>query len=45
MEIVPIFEPYLYAFQYDNEKENEYDRLINYWSDDIQLRLFFESEI
>lgn len=45
MEIVPIFEPYLYAFQYENEDENEYDRLMNYWSDAIELEQFFTDNI
>ena len=33
MEIIEIYKPYLYSVQYDNEDENEFDRLFQQWSD------------
>jgi len=32
MKIVPIFDDKLYSFHYDNEDENELDRLLNDWN-------------
>lgn len=40
MKIVSIFEDKLYAFHYDGEEENEYDRLINLWYDPSYLYEF-----
>ncbi|MGV4380656.1 hypothetical protein ACQ1Q1_06730 [Ornithobacterium rhinotracheale] len=37
MEIIPIFVPYLYAIQYKDCKENEYDRLLELWNDTDRL--------
>ena len=45
MSPILIFEPYLYAFQYENEDENEFDRLITYWSDTSELEQFFADNI
>jgi hypothetical protein len=33
MKIVPIFADKLFAFHYENEEDNEYDRLMNLWND------------
>ena len=33
MDIIEIYKPYLYSVQYDNEDENEFDRLFQQWSD------------
>ena len=40
MEIVPIFAESLYAVQYENEAENEYDRLMDLWTDASYLYQF-----
>lgn len=40
MKIVHIFANKLFAFQYQNEKENEYDRLIELWTDANYLSEF-----
>lgn len=41
MEIVPIFEPHLYSIWFDNEKEDEYHRLVHYWMDSSAMMEFF----
>lgn len=33
MEVIEIYKPYLYSVQYDNEDENEFDRLFQQWND------------
>lgn len=33
MKIVPIFASKLFAFHYDNERHDEYERLLNLWND------------
>lgn len=40
MKIVDIFEPYLYSLHYDAQQENEYERLMNLWTDVSYLRNF-----
>lgn len=40
MKIVNIFAYRLFAFQYDAEEENEYDRLLNLWTDTGYVRGF-----
>ena len=40
MKIVPIFAEKLYAFQYAGEVANEYDRLMDLWSDNTYLRQY-----
>jgi len=42
MEIVSIFEPYLYSFKYSNEEFDELERLFDEWNDIEMLRKFFE---
>ena len=41
MKIVPIFEPYLYAFQYENEESDEFSRLLDDWTNFVFLEEFF----
>lgn len=45
MEVVPIFAPKLYAFHYQNESENEYDRLIENWTDVNYLHKFAKENL
>jgi len=40
MKIVPIFAKKLFAFHYDDEVFNEYERLMNLWTDIEYLRNF-----
>jgi hypothetical protein len=42
MKIIRIFEDKLFSFQYENEEENEYDRLIELWSDTLYLYEFLK---
>ena len=42
MEIVSIFEPYLYSFKYPDEEFNELERLFEEWNDIEMLFKFFE---
>ncbi len=42
MEILPIFEPWLYAFRYDDETQDEFERIFELWSDPVYLEDFFE---
>lgn len=42
MKIVTIFEQQLYAFQYTNSIENEYDRLMSCWISPVWLYNFCE---
>jgi hypothetical protein len=42
MEILPIFEPWLYAFRYENETQDEFERVFELWSDPMYLEDFFE---
>lgn len=39
-KIVPIFADTLFAFRYDGEDDNEYDRLMELWTDTNYLREF-----
>ncbi len=40
MKIVSIFADKLFAFHYENEADNEYDRLMELWTDVAYLRAF-----
>lgn len=40
MEIVPIFAEKLFAFQYEGVSDNEYDRLMELWTDITFLKAF-----
>ncbi len=40
MKIVPIFAEKLYSIHYDEEKDNEYDRLLDQWNDAEYLNKF-----
>lgn len=42
MEIVSIYPPYIYSIQYDDEEENEFDRLFRQWNDMVNVTQFFE---
>lgn len=42
MKIVSIFAERLFAFQYENEQDNEYDRLLTLWNDMEYLRNFLK---
>ncbi len=43
MKIIPIFEPYLFSIQYENEEFDELERLFENWTDIEILEEFFES--
>lgn len=43
MEIICIYEPYIYSVQYDNMDENEFDRLFNLWNDLAFVTSFLHS--
>ena len=43
MKIIRIFKNSLFSFQYNNEKENEYDRLMELWNDTLYLHNFFKA--
>lgn len=46
MNIVPIFADQLFAFHYDGEVDNEYDRLMEIWTDVAALKAYAdENEI
>ncbi len=40
MKIVTIFAPSLYAFHYEGNEDNEYDRLMDLWTDVSYLRSY-----
>lgn len=42
MQIVKIYPPYIYSVQYDDEEENEFDRLFQSWNDAGQVVEFLE---
>lgn len=42
MEIVAIYPPYIYSIKYDEEYENEFDRLFEEWNDLGKILLFLE---
>ncbi len=42
MEIVSIFADKLYAFHYDKERQDEYDRLMDLWTDAVYLVEFVD---
>jgi len=42
MKIITIFADRLFAFQYDDEEENELDRLLNLWHDTEYLYDFMK---
>lgn len=43
MEIISIYEGYIYSVRYEGEEENEFDRLLDSWNDVQYLMDFFES--
>jgi len=43
MDIIPIFEPHLYAFRYPTEIKDELERIFELWNDTEYLEYFFES--
>lgn len=43
MEIVAIFAPRLHAFRYEGEVDNEYDRLLDLWTDTEYVRSFLNA--
>ncbi|MBF4515582.1 DUF479 domain-containing protein [Flavobacterium sp. ANB] len=43
MKIVDIFAPALFSFHYDGEVDNEYDRLMDNWTDVNYLRKYAKS--
>jgi predicted DNA-binding WGR domain protein len=43
MKIVSIFEGRLFAFHYENEAKNEYDRLMDLWTNVSYLKSFAEN--
>jgi hypothetical protein len=46
MEIIEIYPSYLYAIQYENEAENEFDRLLDEWNDmEIVVNFMEENKI
>lgn len=42
MNVEAIYEPYIYSVKYDNQAENEYDRLFDAWNDMSYVVSFFE---
>ena len=42
MEIIAIYPQYIYSIQYDDQKENEYDRLFDLWNDVEYITQFLE---
>lgn len=45
MNIVPIFAGKLFAFHYEGEADNEYDRLLELWMDTEYVRAFLQENI
>lgn len=45
MKIARIFGNRLYAFQYEGEEDNEYDRLMDLWTDPVYLRDFLQGNL
>lgn len=43
MNIVPIFADQLFAFHYDGEVDNEYDRLMELWTDVAALKAYLNA--
>lgn len=43
MEIIALFEPYIYSIRYDGQEQNEFDRLMSEWNDISQLLTFLEN--
>ena len=42
MEIIAIFEPYIYSIKYEGKTENEFDRLLAEWNDVESVTNFLE---
>lgn len=42
MEIIAIFHPYIYSIKYDEQDENEFDRLFTEWNDVERITEFLE---
>lgn len=45
MKIIRIFENRLLAFHYDEEEENEYERLMGLWTDPLYVRNFLRERL
>ncbi|MGI9526721.1 MAG: hypothetical protein ACR2MS_06405 [Weeksellaceae bacterium] len=45
MKIVSIFAPYLYAIQYEEEKDDCYTSVINDWQDVEFIKVFYENHL
>ena len=45
MKIVRIFGNRLFAFQYEGEEDNEYDRLMDLWTDPVYIRDFLKGNL
>ena len=45
MKIVSIFTDKLFAFHYEGEVDNEYDRLLNLWADTEYVRSFLKTNM
>lgn len=43
MEIIEIYEPYIYSIKYDSQEENEFDRLLKEWRDLDFIQAFMEA--
>lgn len=43
MDIVDIFPPHIYSIRYDDEEDNEYDRLLDNWNDSEYVTNFIET--
>jgi hypothetical protein len=43
LEIVSIYPPYIYSIQYDDEEENEFDRLFQQWNNMDYVTQFFDT--
>lgn len=42
MEIIAIYRQYIYSIQYDDQEENEFDRLFDLWNDVEHITQFLE---
>lgn len=45
MKIIRIFADVLFAFHYDNKVSNEYERLMDLWTDVAFLKQFAENNV
>lgn len=41
MDIISIYPPYIFSIQYDDEEENEFDRLFQQWNNMVYVTQFF----